>query len=226
MKMDRKDSNSIPIQNTLLTGILLALVGGFLDAYTYQFRGGVFANAQTGNMVLLAISVAKGEFLKGLYYFIPIFAFFFGVLVTEWIKNKVTKVKFTGWEHITVFMEAVLLFVVGFLPAGIPDAIVNVTVSFVCSMQVNSFRKSGDLPYATTMCTGNLRSAAENFFLFAGCKKKQAGNRFMVYVTIIFTFCVGAAVGCLLTDFIGGKSVWVCCVILMLVFFRITRSVK
>lgn len=210
----------------MMTGILLALVGGFLDAYTYVFRGEVFANAQTGNMVLLAISVAKGNFLKGAYYLVPIAAFFFGVLTTEWLKNKVTHAKFTGWEHIVVLMEAVLLLIIGFLPMEIPHAIVNVTVSFVCSMQVNSFRKSGDLPYATTMCTGNLRSAAENFFLFTGCKKKEAGERFLTYVIIILTFCIGAALGCLLTDFFGGKSVWVCCVILMIVFFRITHSAK
>lgn len=224
--MASKDANVIPIQNRLPTGILLALVGGFLDAYTYQFRGGVFANAQTGNMVLLAISAANREYLKVIYYLIPILAFFFGVLVTLWVKNKVTRVKFTVWEHIIVLIEVILLFVIGFLPAGIPDAIVNVTVSFVCSMQVISFRKSGDLPYATTMCTGNLRSAAQNFFLYTQSKQKEAGQGFLVYVTIIVTFCVGAAMGSLLTDFIGGKSVWVCCVILMIVYVRISRSVK
>lgn len=43
----------------LVTGLLLAGAGGFLDAYTFVGRGGVFANAQTGNIVLLA--VAAGE---------------------------------------------------------------------------------------------------------------------------------------------------------------------
>jgi hypothetical protein len=43
----------------LPTGVLLAGVGGFLDAYTFVGRGGVFANAQTGNIVLLG--VAAGE---------------------------------------------------------------------------------------------------------------------------------------------------------------------
>jgi uncharacterized membrane protein YoaK (UPF0700 family) len=43
----------------LPTGLLLAGAGGFLDAYTFVGRGGVFANAQTGNIVLLA--VAAGE---------------------------------------------------------------------------------------------------------------------------------------------------------------------
>ena len=36
-------------------GALLAAAGGLLDAYTYLSRGGVFANAETGNMVLFGI---------------------------------------------------------------------------------------------------------------------------------------------------------------------------
>ncbi|MEF9840560.1 MAG: DUF1275 family protein, partial [Lachnospiraceae bacterium] len=42
---------STRISETFLIGAILAMVGGFLDAYTYLCRGGVFANAQTGNLV-------------------------------------------------------------------------------------------------------------------------------------------------------------------------------
>lgn len=45
----------------MAVGICLALAGGFLDAYTYLLRGGVFANAQTGNIVLFGIHLAKQE---------------------------------------------------------------------------------------------------------------------------------------------------------------------
>lgn len=40
------------LRKGLPTGLLLAGVGGFLDAYTFVGYGGVFANAQTGNIVL------------------------------------------------------------------------------------------------------------------------------------------------------------------------------
>ena len=47
--------------NSIYLGVLLAIVGGFLDAYTFISRDGVFANAQTGNMVLLAVKAANKE---------------------------------------------------------------------------------------------------------------------------------------------------------------------
>ncbi len=43
------------MSDTIRVGLLLAIVGGFLDAYTYLCRGQVFANAQTGNMVYLEL---------------------------------------------------------------------------------------------------------------------------------------------------------------------------
>ena len=40
------------MSESLLLGAILATVGGFLDAHTYICRGKVFANAETGNIVL------------------------------------------------------------------------------------------------------------------------------------------------------------------------------
>ena len=50
------------MSETFCLGALLAVTGGFLDAYTYLTRGRVFANAQTGNLVLLAMNLAGGQF--------------------------------------------------------------------------------------------------------------------------------------------------------------------
>ena len=40
-------------------GIVLAASGGFMDAYSYIMRDHVFANAQTGNMLLLGVSISE-----------------------------------------------------------------------------------------------------------------------------------------------------------------------
>ncbi len=56
MKRAKQTSESIEL------GILLALSGGFMDAYSYLARGQVFANAQTGNMLLFGVNLASGQF--------------------------------------------------------------------------------------------------------------------------------------------------------------------
>ena len=52
---------------TLPVGLLLALAGGFLDAYSYLNRGQVFATAETGNLVLLGINFSMGNWSQALH---------------------------------------------------------------------------------------------------------------------------------------------------------------
>lgn len=72
-----------------IVGVLLAVAGGFLDVYTYICRGGVFANAQTGNIVLLGISAADGNWEQIWSYICPILAFMAGILLTEAVPEKI-----------------------------------------------------------------------------------------------------------------------------------------
>ena len=71
------------VSESLRLGVLLAIVGGFLEAYTFLSRGGVFANCETGNLVLLALYCSQGQFQRALTYLPPIAAFFLGVLAAE-----------------------------------------------------------------------------------------------------------------------------------------------
>ena len=73
------------MSESFIVAILLALVGGFLDAYTYVCRDQVFANAQTGNIVKVGMTFAQGEYLKTVRYFIPIIAFCLGITLTMFI---------------------------------------------------------------------------------------------------------------------------------------------
>ena len=57
-------NKKVQISESIELGILLALSGGFMDAYSYIGRGEVFANAQTGNMLLLGDIFLKEIFLQ------------------------------------------------------------------------------------------------------------------------------------------------------------------
>ena len=77
--------------------IFLALSGGFQDAYTYFTRDGVFANAQTGNVVLMSTNFMTGKWGEGLKYLFPILAFALGVLVADLIQKNYHII--CGWIH-------------------------------------------------------------------------------------------------------------------------------
>ena len=47
---------------SITVGLFLALSGGFMDAYSYINRGKVFANAETGNIILMTLKICEGKF--------------------------------------------------------------------------------------------------------------------------------------------------------------------
>ncbi len=217
-----KKAKKFSSEELFLTGGLLAVVGGFLDAYTYILRGGVFANAQTGNIVLLAVNIAKGDFYQAGLHIIPILAFALGVYITEIIKSSFRDKMFIKCEHFVILIEIALLFTVGFIPLSVSPLIVNVTISFICSIQVNSFRKIEGVPYASTMCTGNLRSCFVNLFDYTHHKNREAFFSCVKYMGIILLFIIGACIGTVLSKLIGYHCIWFCDVILTAVFLICT----
>lgn len=205
-------------------GILLATVGGFLDAYTFICRGGVFANAQTGNIVLLGVDIAKGNFRQAFMVLLPILAFILGAIVCEFIKEltspSITLV--TGSERIILIIEIIVLITIGFLPDTVPDIFVTVVISFVCSVQICSFTKLVDSPYNTAMCTANLRSACQSAYAAFRKKDKKLTLKANRYIKIVFSFITGGALSGMLTLSLGGKSIWFAAMILTIALILFT----
>ena len=212
----KKVSNK-QMSESLKIGIILALTGGFLDAYTFLVRGKVFANAQTGNIVLLGTNLFQGEFKQALSYLVPILAFIIGVFITEFIKLKFKENEKLHWRQIIIFIEIFLLALVAFMPQSLNN-LANIIVSFICAMQVESFRKINGIACATTMCTGNLRSGTELLFKYIKTKEPDLKEKGINYYGIDLTFILGAGFGALFTNYFKEKAVLFCCITLFIGF--------
>ncbi len=209
------------MSESLFLGMLLAVAGGFFDAYTYLCRGGVFANAQTGNIVLMGIRLAEGQWLSALTYLIPIFAFAFGVVIAEIIKRYYKSKHGQGrkfhWRQVVVLAEIVLVSGCAFLPQA-QNTVVNSVISFVCALQVESFRKVRGNATATTMCTGNLRSGTEQLVIWRQTGDRKAFKKMRNYYAIILFFIFGAVGGSLSSRWMGDRALLLAAGMLFIVF--------
>lgn len=209
------------MSESLLLGALLAAAGGFFDAYTYVCRGGVFANAQTGNIVLLGLELAEGKWLHAVRYLLSILAFAMGVVVTMLVRQRGTMHQKNGqgihWRQIIVLVEVVILACVSFLPQQL-NTVVTILISFVCAMQAESFRKVRGSAFATTMCTGNLRSGTEQLVIWRQTGNAGAAHKARRYYTVILFFIFGGALGALCTHTLGERALLLTCVPLLAVF--------
>jgi len=174
------------------TATSLALVGGFLETYTFMLHGHVFANAQTGNIALCGMALAEADWVRALKYAIPVAAFALGVATVEWVRNHWPSTRM-HWRQSVVLVESTLLCGCFFLHGVKQDMLANLLVSIACALQVQTFRKVRGTSYASTMCTGNLRSATVAWIAWNRTRKLEVRQQAMNYFGIISVFLMGAA---------------------------------
>ena len=205
------------MSESMLTAAFIILSGGLQDAYTYRFRGKVFANAQTGNIVLLITNIMDGRWDKVLHYLVPLCAFALGVLAAEKMREHFQAMQRLHWRQLVVLGEVLLLFAVGILPQS-QNLLANAIVSFSCAMQVQAFRKVNGYAFASTMCIGDLRSGVEALCIWRKTHEPQARDRMLRYFGIILLFAIGAGIGSRSTALLGGRAIWFCCGFLLVSF--------
>ncbi|HEY5848655.1 MAG TPA: YoaK family protein [Microlunatus sp.] len=195
--------------SSLRFALLITGSGGFLDAYTVLARGGVFATAQTGNVVFLALNLAHGEWRQASAHLWPIVAFILGVAIA-------THVKQGRLDHVlpfalrwTIALQAVVLAVVGFIPATVPPSLVTIPVAFVAALQIELFRNIGDLNSIAVATTGNLMRWVEAGYGRIVTGDPASGTAFRTYSLVITTFATGALVGAIATRGLGVHASWV-----------------
>ena len=212
------DQHTHPAAERLFPVALLTLSGGLQDAYTYLRRGKVFANAQTGNIVLLGQSLFDGDWGRAARYLLPVLAFALGVAAAEAIR-----VRRPRWQRRVLLWEILLLFLVGFIPHSL-DQLANALVSFSCAMQVQAFRKVEGFVFASTMCIGNLRSGMESLCAFLRTGDHQERRKARLYFFLIFLFALGAEAGSLAAELLDLPAIWLSCVLLAVGFWPMSRS--
>lgn len=204
------------LHETFLVLVFITLAGGFQDAYSYLMRGKVFANAQTGNIVLLFKNIVDLNFKESIAYFIPVLSFAFGVYIAVRFEDAIEK-RVLHWRQYIIGFEVIIMIVVAFLPESLNN-LANALLSFSCAMQVYTFKKIYGLNFATTMCIGNLRSATENLSKYHITREKIYLENAKKYYTVIFIFGMGSALGYITSKGLGFKSILLAAGLLLISF--------
>ena len=203
---------------------LLMLNSGIMGAYTYVVRGGVFCNAQTANFLMLGISLGEGNFKHALFYFIPISAYVLGAIASEILPTPIKHYGLFRWDTWLVGFEALILFIIGFIPTTVPDPVVQVAVNFIASMQYNTFRQAEGIPMATTFCTNHIRQVGIGVAKLVRKHDQKGFHRGMEHLGMIVCFCVGPFLLSVFCKFMNEKSIWIALVPLLILFYRLAHA--
>lgn len=208
----------VQTSESIKLGIVLAVCGGFMDAYSYIGRGGTFANAVTGNIVLMAIHLEDGNTGMTMHYLVSILAFALGVLLSEVIRHRKENLFVSvHWRQVAVGLEIAAMTAVAFMPQEMNLA-ANSLISLTCGIQAAAFAKIHGRAMATTMCTGNLRSGTQNLSLYLDTGDKKFLRNSYFYYGCIVCFILGAMLGNSCTRQLAEQAALVVAVLLLAAF--------
>ncbi len=197
--------------------MILTLIGGYINGYTYITRHHILANMHTANMSKLGINIALGNWQEALNHFIPIIACLLGVSFSEFVKGIVTNLKCKGdWRKYGLALESVALFCIALIPSSTANVVATNLVSFFMGYQLCLFKECLGISFSTTISTGNIRNVGQLFYKALDKKSNSSISKLVIFTILTFSFALGAIPGTLISIAIGTKSIWVCSLVILM----------
>ncbi|MFD9457988.1 YoaK family protein [Streptomyces sp. NPDC059985] len=186
--------------------MFLTAINGYVDAYTYATHG-VFAGAQTGNLILLSVGLADHPRADALVYLWPILAFSAGVVAARLIERAAgaNGSIFHPLSRV-LLLEAGVLALVGLLPVHIPQSAITVSIGFTSALQVVLFQAVKPANFITIAMTGNLMRTIITAFTALQTRTSDDTREAAIYASVIVSFAFGAGAGGVITVAMGSSS--------------------
>lgn len=198
--------------------MFLTFIGGFLDAYCVILRGGVFASAQTGNIVFIGVDIATNQWSQLPEKIMPIIAFGVGVIIVQLARRHFNTAHLNIWRLWLLALQIIVLIIVGFLSTTVPNMIVTTMLSMSMATQLASYSTVNGYPYANTFTTGNYRKLVENCYLFIATKEKKYQQKAKYFGLIVGSFFIGTIGSGFLVKVINVRAAWLAAALLAIFF--------
>ena len=180
----------------------LAFIGGYGDASSFVLAK-TFTGHVTGNLVLMAISIAARDGRATLEHILAIVTFLIGVSLSVLIARPLKA--WTSWPIISSVMGIEVILIVGATWAlasrnGAKFEIFVVCVSLALGLQNGAFRRAGGISVHTTYLTGMITSfittQTGNLTSPAGPQRARPPDpKIALLLSLWTTFVLGAGIG-------------------------------
>lgn len=209
------DKQGIPqIYQLRRLAVALTMVGGFIDAYTFEQRGGSLAAMQTGNIIFLSVDVAKRNLPSLTTKLTAIVFFSLGVLAVSLFKHRHNT---HYWRIPTLILEMLICIIVGFEPHSMSDLFAVPPLAMVMAMQTTAFNAIEGHGYNSVYSTGNLKMAMIAIGEFYFHHKRSQLISALLYLELVFAFAAGAIISALLQLQFNVHAIWFAAIGILLI---------
>ncbi len=194
---------------------LITFLGGFINAYSFFVRGGVFISMHTGNMAKIGIAVYENDMIGFFSALLPIVGCLIGTIIAQILKHYTQKESHYFQRHLSIGIELVALLITAFIPLSVNFHFVCFFLSITTGYQLGVFRSFEGAGHNTTIASGNIRTLGNHI---GDCIIQKDTHTFFItfkYFFILISFPFGAFAGAFISNLYGQYAIAFGCLVLM-----------
>lgn len=194
---------------------LMSAIGGYIGIYCIFERNGIFALAQTLNLIYVVTGIGNGNWkdvgirLGGAG--MASAAIVTSVFLLRYGENRRKK--------FSIAITAIAVFAEGFIPSAISPVIALYPIFFAMTLQWCAFCVTYGYGSSTIFSTNNLRQCVEGYAQYFMGKNQKMLNKARFFRNALVSYHIGAAVCFFVIDAVGGKGIW-CCLLVLAVAWK------
>ncbi|MDN6567849.1 MAG: DUF1275 domain-containing protein [Tetragenococcus halophilus] len=195
---------------------------GFIDAYTFLEKDGVFVSAQTGNMVSFSSKLFTGQFIEA-WGHVSVFAgFALGAFLGELVIQKTKQAALKKYQ-VFLLIQGALLLIIAIFQNSISDALMVFLLGLISGYELTIFREIGTTTVNDGIMTGNIKSLMNNLYktLF---NKDVAAKKDLINLSLtLLIFIIGVGAGSLIVQIMPILNLWLALFITLALYMFLVR---
>lgn len=194
----------VPGDIGVASAVVLTAVGGYIDAYLFLHHH-VFAFAQTGNVVLLAIAMVQHQ--SWTHYLWPLLAYVAGVAAAQGLRAARPTLP-RGSILAVMIIQVVAFAALALVPSTARAAVFTVPLSFIGGARMDLFRSAGGHTFVSIATTGNLMRFVQSLGAVLQERSALRWQQVGVSSLVVFAFVGGALAGAAASVALGPAALW------------------
>lgn len=191
---------------------IMALTGGFMGAYAILNRCDLFGNAQTANMIYIAMNIVGRNLPAALLRLGGMAVYMAGIAVTVLVPKKLN----VSLWYISLAVDATAVIVLGILPEHMNNVLALYPLFFAAAIQWNAFPGAFGYNSSTIFSTNNLRQFTMASTEYLCSREKRHAHKAGFYGGVLIFYHIGVAASYVSYRFLGIKSAWIAIVPIMI----------
>lgn len=198
--------NSSKINSEAVIHYILSFVGGYFGIYAILSRCGIFASAQTNNLISLLHDLLGGNLSDFLFRFGALFLYLLAIILTVWVPERFS----CNLKLLSVLIDGLACLILGFLPMDLNPIVGLYPIFFAMAFQWCSFKGAYGYAGSTTFSTNNLRQFVTAITHFLLKKDEESIPKIHFYGGTLLNFHLGVILSFLLWQPFSLHSIWFC----------------